>query len=59
MCGYVCPACEGKGINEFGDPCDWCDGGDKQKWLDAVHNGPCCSDIEENNQEEQASTPKE
>ena len=23
-CGYVCPKCEGKGITEDGEICDWC-----------------------------------
>ena len=23
-CGYVCPQCEGSGVLENGEPCDYC-----------------------------------
>lgn len=23
-CGYVCPVCEGSGVLESGEPCDYC-----------------------------------
>ena len=23
-CGYICPACEGRGYNEKGNTCEWC-----------------------------------
>lgn len=23
-CGYVCPQCEGRGVMDSGEPCDYC-----------------------------------
>ena len=55
-CGYVCPACGGKEIDEKGEPCGWCQPDAKknevtkvkdeelQQWIEKVHQGPCCSD---------------
>ncbi|HEX8548150.1 MAG TPA: hypothetical protein VF691_14410 [Cytophagaceae bacterium] len=54
-CGYVCPACEGKEVDEEGKPCKWCQPDvpkedkkvsdqDLQQWIEDVHEGPCCSD---------------
>lgn len=55
-CGYVCPACSGKEVDEDGDPCKWCQTDaviedakkvseeDLKQWIEDVHQGPCCSD---------------
>ena len=52
-CGYVCPQCEGRGLDQDGQPCDWCDTPtpsvkdsekEVEEWITAVHEGPCCSD---------------
>ncbi|HAR19785.1 MAG TPA: hypothetical protein DCR46_03935 [Cytophagales bacterium] len=51
-CGYVCPKCEGKGLEEDLSPCSWCESPNNEKhqisdeeWMKAVHEGPCCSDF--------------
>lgn len=57
-CGYLCPACEGKGYDEEGNYCDWCvqkddlvlktsqntEEKDLKEWIDEVHNR-CCGDL--------------
>jgi hypothetical protein len=54
-CGYLCPVCEGKKIKEDGSDCDWCEvretkiisNEELNEWIEKVHQGPCCSDREE------------
>jgi len=53
-CGYVCPACEGRGFDEEGKPCSWCTVVPNlqvkapeitdEEWVKEVHEGKCCSD---------------
>ena len=54
-CGYVCPLCEGKGVDEEGKECKWCSPTidikvtmpkhiTDSEWLQSVHEGKCCSD---------------
>jgi len=55
-CGYVCPACGGKEVDEEGNPCNWCQPDtmvkeetkvsevELKQWIETVHQGPCCSD---------------
>lgn len=50
-CGYVCPLCEGKGVDESGKVCSWCSQ-DKADWIAKVHNDCSCSDIGKDNEEE-------
>ena len=52
-CGYLCPSCEGKGFKDDGSECDWCtiekktvSQEDLDEWIEKVHQGPCCSDVE-------------
>ncbi|HTF81047.1 MAG TPA: hypothetical protein VL947_04965 [Cytophagales bacterium] len=54
-CGYLCPACEGRGFTETGEPCDWCSPllpaksgptpEDLEDWIKKVHDAPCCGDL--------------
>ena len=58
-CGYLCPACEGRGYDEQGETCTWCavkDTGLKsdkkdeltdEEWINRVHGKNCCSDLGE------------
>jgi hypothetical protein len=53
-CGYVCPQCEGRGMDEYGRDCDYCSVSpnnslteEQEEWIRKVHEGPCCSHPEE------------
>ncbi|MBO9699218.1 MAG: hypothetical protein J7604_03355 [Sporocytophaga sp.] len=53
-CGYVCPLCEGRGMDEHGNDCDHCTvpknkslTEEQEEWVRKVHEGPCCSHPEE------------
>ena len=50
-CGYVCPLCEGKEMDEEGNPCSHCMQ-DKLEWIEKVHGNCSCSDIGMENGEE-------
>ena len=52
-CGYICPACEGKGFDDEGKHCEWCSfpatiipAGipeiTDEAWIKSVHEGDCC-----------------
>jgi hypothetical protein len=43
-CGYVCPLCEGKGMDSLGKPCSWCRK-EESEWVSKVHGDCSCSDI--------------
>ena len=58
-CGYVCPACNGLGLDDQGNNCFWCAPTDQcqlaqnnpitdEEWIKSVHEGPCCSDAIDN-----------
>lgn len=54
-CGYICPSCEGTGLNEEGNDCTWCTSpspaapfsseNEVNDWIKEVHEGPCCGDL--------------
>lgn len=49
-CGYVCPLCEGTGLDEKAEPCTWCSATpppinvSDEEWLASTHEGCGCSD---------------
>lgn len=59
-CGYVCPLCEGRGVDEHGIECQWCKPFtdthtntktnepqmpvSDEEWIKSVHEGKCCGD---------------
>lgn len=48
-CGYVCPLCEGSGLDEGGNPCSYCsaeqpEGISVEQWIAIVHENSGCSD---------------
>ena len=45
-CGYICPLCEGKGMDETGKICSYCSP-EKAEWVEKVHGECSCSDIGE------------
>ena len=57
-CGYLCPICEGKGFKDDGSECTWCKDESVVKnenvedWIKKVHEGPCCSDSDNQKTEE-------
>ncbi len=54
-CGYICPACEGRGFDDEGKPCEWCSATSSiipsndspqisdEDWVKRVHEGNCCA----------------
>lgn len=61
-CGYLCPACEGRGFTGDGEICTWCivpAGQSKEQnkqdeidqWISSVHEGPCCGDLGANTED--------
>ena len=52
-CGYICPACEGRGFDDKGQPCEWCSISvtplptvsseiSDEAWIKSTHEGNCC-----------------
>ena len=55
-CGYICPACEGKGHDDNGNTCTWCSVTEvalvvrqsktkieTEAWITKTHEGNCCA----------------